>query len=282
MKERLGVSTGIAYQHPIGVVLEPIRRAGFSVIEVATAPGHVELGNGEWLGRLARQIADLGLEVHSLHAPFAHDVDLTDSDHGVRQRSFELLTRAADALHTLGGKLYVIHPGGEDHHWIWEREARLARSVEGLTELWQVCQERGLIMVVETPLPHLLGGQLDDLDWILARLPGEGTGVCVDTSHCSLGGFLFEAIERFASRLVHIQASDNRGVTDDHLPPGDGIIDWPRVLSTLERAAYRGLVLLEVAGDGDITAHVERLAVRARATLPGLELSSGVLQDGEG
>jgi sugar phosphate isomerase/epimerase len=106
--------------------------------------------------------------------------------------------------------------------------------------------------VVETPLPHLLGGQPDDFSWVLERLPAEGTGVCLDTSHTSLGGFLFEVIERFGPRLVHVQASDNRGTTDDHLPPGEGRIDWGHVLSALERVGYRGAIMLEVAGDGDV------------------------------
>ena len=98
------------------------------------------------------------------------------------------------------------------------------------------CRARGLTLVVETPLPHLLGGAPDDLAWILERLPREGVGVCIDTSHCALGGFLFDAMARFRERLVHVQVSDNRGVTDDHLPPGrhsraarcrpEGRIDW--------------------------------------------------------
>jgi sugar phosphate isomerase/epimerase len=123
------------------------------------------------------------------------------------------------------------------------------------------------MLVVETPLPHLLGGQPADFDWILGRLPENGTGVCLDTSHTSLGGFLIESIERLGPRLVHIQASDNRGVTDDHLPPGDGVINWPLVLAMLERVGYRGVFMLEVAGNGDVRSHVQRAVASARRLL---------------
>jgi sugar phosphate isomerase/epimerase len=77
-----------------------------------------------------------------------------------------------------------------------------------------------------------------------------------------------QALERFGPRLVHVQASDNRGNTDDHLPPGDGIIDWERVGSALQRAGYGGVFMLEVAGDGNIAAHVERAAACGRKVLP--------------
>lgn len=262
----LGISTGIAYRHSIEEVLGPIRAAGLERIEVSTAPQHIDLRHEGALRHLGRRIRESGLVVHSLHAPFGHDVNLTSPDAHLRARSIERLLRAADALAILGGGMYVIHPGGEDQRWVWERESRLALSVEGLNRIHAACVERGLRLVVETPLPHLLGGQPDDFAWILARMPSD-TGVCIDTSHCSLGGFLFDVLARFAARLVTLQVSDNRGSTDDHLPPGDGVIDWPRFRAALEAASYQGVFMLEVSGNGDIAAHVERAAAGARRVL---------------
>jgi sugar phosphate isomerase/epimerase len=89
----------------------------------------------------------------------------------------------------------------------------------------------------------------------------------VDTSHCSLGGFLFAAVARFGDRLVHVQVSDNRGVTDDHLPPGQGHIDWGRFRQALVGVGYRGVFMLEVNGNGDIAGHVRVAAEAARRVL---------------
>ncbi len=258
MKWEIGLSTGIAYRHPIEEVLDPIARAGFRAVEVSTAPQHLPLNDHRALEALRARMAGLGLRPHSLHAPFGHDVNITSPDPGQRRTALDRLIQAADALQILGGLQYVIHPGGEDQRWIWERDARLAHSVEGLTRLWEACRHRRLMLVVETPLPHLLGGQPEDFSWVLDRLPVEGTGVCLDTSHASLGGFLFEVIERFGPRIVHIQASDNHGVTDDHLSPGEGVIDWRHVISALERVGYEGVFMLEVAGNGDVAGHVAK------------------------
>ena len=258
MKWEIGLSTGIAYAHPIEDVLPYIADCGFRAIEICTAPRHVRLDDPQAIASMARSIEQHGLRVHSLHAPFGHDVNLTSPDPGQRSQALARLRQGADALRWLKGALYVIHPGGEDQRWTWDREHRLASSVEGLTSVWKHCREIGLTLVVETPLPHLLGGQVEDFAWILERLPSEGVGVCLDTSHTSLGGCLFEAIERFGPRLVHVQASDNHGHTDDHLTPGEGTIDWTRVLSALERVRYQGVFMLEVAGNGDLPANVAR------------------------
>jgi sugar phosphate isomerase/epimerase len=264
MKWEIGLSTGIAYRHPIADVLEPLAHAGFHALEISTAPQHLAPSDILGLELLRDRMAWLGLRPHSLHAPFGHDVNLTSPDARQRCEALEKLTVAAEALKILGGVYYVIHPGGEDQRWIWEREARLAHSVEGLTRVWEACRQRGLTLVVETPLPHLIGGQPADFSWIVERLPVEGTGVCLDTSHMSLGGFLFEIIERFGARIVHVQASDNRGVTDDHLAPGEGVIDWRHVVSALERVAYAGVFMLEVAGNGDVAGHVAKASAAAR------------------
>jgi sugar phosphate isomerase/epimerase len=265
----IGVSTGIGYREPIEEVLPAIAQNGFRTIEVATARPHVDLKDSARFARVREQVDRLGLRVRSLHAPFGQGIDLTDSDAGIRRLSLRHFREAADLLQFLGGELYVIHPGGEDHNWVWEKQNRLERSVEGLTEVWQMCRDRRLKLVVETPLPHLLGGSLADLEWILSRIPSEGTGVCVDTSHTSLGGTLFAAIERFSDRLVHLQASDNHGKHDDHLPPGDGLIDWPEVMRALERVHYRGIFLLEVGGEGSSSENLKRLAAAASRWFPG-------------
>jgi sugar phosphate isomerase/epimerase len=260
MKWEVGLSTGIAYAHPIEAVIPYIAQAGFRVIEVATAPAHFRYADPVAVAATRAQLDRHGLRVHSLHAPFGQDLNFTAPDAALRRYTLERMREAAEALRALGGRDLVVHPGGEDQRWVWEREARLRLSVEGLTQIWADCRSRGLVLIVETPLPHLLGGQVEDLAWIMDRLPAVDVGVCLDTSHASLGGSLFDTLERFGPRLLHVQASDNRGHTDDHLVPGDGIIDWARVLSVLERVGYDGLFMLEVAGDGDIEQHVRGAA----------------------
>jgi sugar phosphate isomerase/epimerase len=266
VKWEVGVSTGIGYRHPIEQVLPLVRLHGFTAIEVSTARHHLDVGDAARVRALRAAVDDLGLRVHSLHAPFGHDVNFTSPDAAQREAAFGRLVEAADALAALGGGFYVIHPGGEDQRWVWDRERRLELSAEGLRRVWRECVDRRLTLVVETPLPHLLGGQPEDFAWILERLPRESTGVCVDTSHCALGGTLLSAIAANAGRLVHLQASDNRGHTDDHLPPGHGVLPWPAIEAALTAAGYEGLFLLEVNGEGDADACLGALAHwRARA-----------------
>ena len=268
MKWEIGISTGIAYESPLRDLLPYLKESGFRALEICTAPEHLALHDPRALCGVRDTIRDFGLRVHSLHAPFGDAVNFASLDEGQRQAALVRLGQAAAALETLGGSLYVIHPGGEDSHWVWNRGAHLESALRSLHQVWSECRRRDLTLVVETPLPHLLGGQVEDFAWILERLPTEGVGVCLDTSHTFLGGQLHEAIERFGARIVHVQASDNHGHTDDHLLPGDGIIDWGRVLAGLERIHYQGVFMLEVTGTGPIAERVVRASALAGGNCP--------------
>lgn len=265
----IGLSTGIGYDRPIAEVVAPIAHAGFRAVEVATARNHLDVRDAAAVRSAVQVVRSAGLGVVSLHAPFGDDLDFASPDEPVRRRSLDVMVRAADALVAFGGRLFVVHPGGEDQRWAWDRERRLAYAADGLRHLWSACRDRGLVLVVESPLPHLLGGDLADFERLVQTLPREGTGVCADTSHLALGRQLETFVRRFADRLVHVQASDNRGVTDDHLPPGEGTIDWPAFASGLESAGYDGTFLLEVSGTGPLDDRVRR-AARSAAHLPGM------------
>jgi sugar phosphate isomerase/epimerase len=48
------------------------------------------------------------------------------------------------------------------------------------------------------------------------------------------------------ARLITTHLQDNRGQQDDHMPPGDGTIDWDDVAAALTEIRYPGCVLLEL------------------------------------
>ncbi len=47
---------------------------------------------------------------------------------------------------------------------------------------------------------------------------------------------------------VKLHASDNRGQYDGHLPPGQGTIDWPRILALPRESGFRGTIII---GEGE-------------------------------
>ena len=59
---------------------------------------------------------------------------------------------------------------------------------------------------------------------------------------------------------------DNLGVTDQHLVPFEGGVDWPAAMMTMQKVGYDGMLMLEVAGGADWRDVLKR-AARARTKL---------------
>ena len=245
MTWRIGIATGGCTHKPILDVLEPLARAGFPGIEVGTPPRHFDPWEKSQVEAVAEHLQRNRVAAVSIHAPFGGILDLSDPNPHHRAAAIGGILQAASVLHRLGGSIVVVHPTDVPRS-AETVGARLAACADALSILARSCAGMGLRLAVESPLPHLIGGHPDEFRWILGRLDGHA-GVCLDTSHTFLGHHWKEFVEAAGASLIHVHACDNRGSFDDHLPPGEGMIDWGLVVESLRVAKYDGWIMLELA-----------------------------------
>lgn len=263
----VGLSTGCFWQTSIFDCLKDIRNSGFGRIEICSSPAHLDYHDADRVRDAARVIGDLGLEAYSFHAPFAEHIDITSPDPGARDRALRELLKAAEAAAILKVRYFVVHPGPEksalpEHERWW----RMDSAVHILNQVRHHCQGLGVGLVLENMLPHLFAGRTRDLLWILGALDGTDVGICLDTGHAHLGEDLPAVAHKLSGHLWMVHASDNRGRRDDHLPPGDGEIDWASFLAHLYHLHFNGTFILEIAGGDDRSTILEG-ARRARKHL---------------
>jgi sugar phosphate isomerase/epimerase len=263
----MGLSTGCFWQTSIFECLEDIRNSGFSRIEICSAPAHLDYHDVDRVKRAASLIDDLGLETYSFHAPFADSIDITSPDHQARDFARNELFKAAEAAAILKVRYFVIHPGPEnsklpDHERLW----RLQHAVDVLNQTYTHCRHLGIGLVLENMLPHLFAGRVRDLLWILGALDTFKAGICLDTGHAHLGGDLPAVVHKLSGHLWMVHASDNHRHYDDHLPPGEGTINWAALLALLNDLHFNGTFILEIAGTDDREKTLER-ARRGRTFL---------------
>ncbi len=263
----VGLSTGCFYNTSIFECLARIRDAGFGLVEICSFPAHLDYHDRSKVERAANLLRRLNLEPYSFHAPFAERIDITALDPAHRQSSAREILRAAEAAATLGVRYFVIHPGPEkgglpDH----QRFERMVNAASVLNQISDRCREIGVALVLENMLPHLFSGHVRDLLWLLGALETTDVGVCLDTGHAFLSGDIHRVAHKLSGHLWMVHASDNKGEFDDHLPPGEGVVPWSGVLAQLSASGFSGALILEIAGNSDIDATLER-AQRARLYL---------------
>ncbi|TLD70379.1 sugar phosphate isomerase/epimerase [Phragmitibacter flavus] len=272
----IGLSTGCFYQRGFVDVLEQIRNSGFRVIEICSFPKHLDYHREDEVERAAMKIRELDMLPFSFHAPFADHIDITSFDSGVREAAVQELLTACRAAAVLGVRHVVLHPGPErsgrpPSHEFLEHMKHAAVSLDRVA---RVCCDLGIELLLENMLPHLLFGHVSDMMYLLGEIRECNVGACLDTGHANLAGELGTTIHTLSGHLKMLHVNDNRRDTDAHLPPGEGLIDWPWLVGELDKYHFAGSLILELSGGANEPVEVvlER-ATRARSYLEGLTLS---------
>ncbi len=249
----IGLSTGCFYHQSILDCLPMIRESGFSIIEVCSSPTHLDYHDSAIVHRAAERLHELGMEAYSFHAPFADNIDIASADDVLRNAALLEVLKAAEAAAILHVHYFVIHPGPE-HPPATSGDEQLARMhnvVSTLNAVARRCHELGILCVLENKLPHLLFGNTSDILWILDAINGAEVGACLDTGHAFLSGDMHSLVKKLRGHLKMIHVHDNGGRHDDHLPPGDGRIDWEKTLRDLVAIEFHGALILEMAGQAN-------------------------------
>ncbi|MEU6321341.1 sugar phosphate isomerase/epimerase family protein [Streptomyces sp. NPDC047009] len=202
---------------------------------------------------VARRLAALGLEVtvetgarYVLDPRRKHGPALLDPDPEDRARRVDLLIRAVHVAADLGA--HAVHcfsgitPAGTDQDTAWKRLA------EALTPVLDAAVTAGVPLAVEPEPGHLLATLADFHHLRRALGDPELLGLTLDIGHCQCLEPLppADCVRDAAPWLRHVQIEDMRRGVHEHLPFGDGEIDFPPVLAALAAGGYQGLTVVEL------------------------------------
>jgi sugar phosphate isomerase/epimerase len=211
-----------------------------------------------------------------LSAPTAHSPDSGwnngDPDDAVRRASVDAASSVFDAAAEAGVGIVVVHPNapGDRPFVASEFGPNFARSRASLAVLAERAARAGVKLAVEnlpmrgTPRP---GGRIEDTLRMIDGL-GDHVGVCFDVGHSNANvDDPVTEIRTVGERIfcVHIQDNDGLG-QDQHLVPGEGTVDWPRVIDALAECAPGGCPNFEI-GLSDSRTGADRNVDELLATL---------------
>jgi len=192
----------------------------------------------------------------TIHAPFL-DLNPGALDPLIRDITRRRVTQVFQAAEQLKPKVIVFHPGYDDLRYGGSRLDWLKNSIDFWQGFIPRAKELGCCIAMENIFekePSTLRGLLEAIDEPLFRH-------CFDVGHwnmfssCSLEEWFDELGSYIAESHIH----DNSGAADEHLPPGEGQIDFRTLFELLRRHAPGAVLTIE--------AHtIERLE-RARTAL---------------
>lgn len=274
-KRKFGVSTHLYHGQRLGRDhLMEIAAYGFEAVELFATRTHFDYHNPATTADLQEWLADAGLELHGIHAPVSESfvggrwgpaLSLASVDRDRRAQAVGEAERALHIARRIPVGVFVMHlgvpraqqPAPGDNN----RDAA-RRSVE---ELQPIAEPLGVRLAVEV-IPNDLSRVGSLVHFVEEDLDGVDAGICLDFGHAHMDGDLVDAIETVSGHLIATHVHDNRGRADEHLVPFDGTIDWPGVMTAVQKVGYDGTLLLELATHGSPKATLVR-AQQARARM---------------
>lgn len=244
MTFQIGASTGCCVEMPIIDVVRALAAIETRGIEIGTPPRHFDVWERSQVMAVKEALRATGIQPIAIHAPFGGLLDLSDPNPHHRNAGIGAIVTAASVLQELGGHVVVVHATDVERK-VPDAAQRLQHARESLHTLQLACARMGMVLALETPLPHLIGGSPEEFGRLLDGA-GDGICVCLDTGHTTLGHHWDQFSALAEGRLAHVHAHDHGGTYDDHRPPGEGIIAWDRIAQQLSRLGFDRWVMLEL------------------------------------
>jgi len=248
------------YQFKVGVSL----RLGESPDEdenlralIGSSMAHVEIGyaaycdDKAWTASVRKKLDASPVNINSVHAPFSREVDISRLDDGGQAHALEQIGKAIVMAERLGASIVVLHGSAEpieDN----ERDKRIAMSQSSLDILGSQAQAAGLRLALELLPRTCLGNTTGELQELLAGVPPEHAGFCLDANHPADHSQLPAAVKQLGKRIITLHISDYDGIDEKHWMPFVGVVDWGAFANALRDIQYDGAFIYETrpeAGD---------------------------------
>lgn len=244
-------------QHDFEYAVQALE-AGLHGFEVVGGESHYDPEQFKVYRENIKRIKEELEATFTLHAPIT-DINLGSINRRIREASVQDVKAALEMAREIGASAVAVHaspgilamPGGK-----WSKETAsptirdelvpqeefLVRSIKDLADLAPDL----LICLENLVYPHELYRSPEELKRLLGKVNRSNVGMTLDVGHTVVSGYQpSEFINLLFDEIFHVHLHDNSGSVDEHLPLGQGTIDYVHVIQSLKQLDYQGVVTFE-------------------------------------
>ena len=218
-------------------------------------------------GTLNSEMRDCGLEFMDAHSPFGGILDLNCPDPVFRPQMILRHKLAIQICAEMGVKTITIHPGSDRFFPEIPLAKHLDLMREAIGELLPEAEKCGVIIAIENSMSRAACPRR--VVQLKAEFDSPYLGLCYDSGHAhqldaarNLSDSVIhqfwrtvgmdepewddQALERMLTEVVNCHLHDNDGSGDGHRIPGNGTINWDKIIPLLKRAPRLQVIQCEV------------------------------------
>ena len=204
------------------------------------------------------EVAAWGKRSLSIHGPCVA-VNLADKSH---KNYAKIFAKTFAYAKKIKAGFVVVHT---NEGWSGEREQVQNLVIRRLRNVLELGDQYGVQVLIENVGLRPKQSLLFDLPEFMALLDVfPQAGVLLDTGHAHVNGWDIPAvIKTLGKRLVACHLHDNSGQGDEHLPIGQGSIDWQGYFKAIKKHAPKAVQVLEYCrgfeNAADLEQHIQEL-----------------------
>lgn len=183
---------------------------------------------------------------YTVHPP-AWDINLTSENKAIREASFTEYKKAIEFASMIGAKHVVIHPGF-CFSPVFNKQRAQERANDYMNQLCEVAKPLNIKLVIENVGYN--GSSLYTQDEFTRLLDSfdDVAGYLIDIGHAHLNHWdIPKLIRDTKDRLLALHIHDNTGAGDEHLPIGEGTIQWGGIFAAMKEISTDCQLILEYA-----------------------------------
>lgn len=194
---------------------------------------------------IREKLTQKGLSL-TMHGPYL-ELNPGSMNEDTRLKTAEMYRHAFRAAGILKPRTMVLHAGYSEKKYKGDKDLWMAQSMKTWPEFVLEAERTGVVIAIE----HVFEKEPSTLKALLEKISSPNVGACVDTGH--IHAFSGSDMEAWLSALgpwvkeVHLH--DNSGEHDEHLPLGEGIIDFQRFFTLLKKYASEPVYTIEPHGE---------------------------------
>ena len=192
-----------------------------------------------------------GIELFSIHAPKHRDIDISSLDNEINKRALREFYWLVDKISDIGMDKIVVHPTNTPEPFdLTERGEKIKHAMECLDILAEYAHKRGVRIALENLPRTCLANTLDEHLYMLGA--NDKLRACLDLNH-SLIDDTAEVIKRLGAKIITVHVSDRDNINERHWLPGEGVLDWKKIIDAFNSIGYAGAWIYEIGFDAPST-----------------------------
>ena len=199
---------------------------------------------------MPNMVLDHGLFIDNIHCPYKDVNDLWSQDFSIRNRSIDTYYRYIDTCAKHNIPHMIMHATDEGYEC-----NKMSRGVDSLTAIVKRAEVSGIKVAVENTRDYEI------IDLLLNEIDSKTLGICYDSSHDWIyGQSEGDLLDKWKSRLFCTHLSDNNRVEDKHWIPGDGEVQWNKIMPNILGSTIECITLELMSSKANISEPTQYLA----------------------